>query len=265
MCLATATALTLAGCTGVSDNGPTVTHTVQPDATTPDSGAASGDSSATASTTARPAESPAPTAVPKKRVEIEWIRVSRENEQGHLESERLRIPTLKNVPKQVKSAFDAQVSKEVGELRDQFLKIDKGARIPEDYTEPSFIETRSEGSSIYKNKYASVLVKMNGAARLDGHITGTSFGFTMDVTTGNMVSLDNFVEISRGKLSALRTRELKRVLKQKHMSDDPWHVLDGVDEYAWMVSDKGVTFRYYAEFEGGWDYKFTLPWSELRG
>jgi hypothetical protein len=260
-------ALGLAACSGRSDSAPTVTRTVQPSssasnsATTPAATSDSASPSESASATAAPTTSEAP----KKPVRITWVQVNRDNEPGYMESERLSIPTLENVPKKVQNAFNTQVSRKVGALRDQFLEIDAGQSYSDAYTEPSFIKTRSNGSAIYNKKYASVIVQMDGAARGDGHITGTAFGITMDVTTGNPVSLDNFVGISKLQLATLQQRELKKVLAQKNMADDPWHVLDGSGPNAWMVSDKGITFRYYAVFEGGWDYTITLPWSDVRG
>ncbi|MGO3152944.1 MAG: hypothetical protein ACTIJJ_10050 [Galactobacter sp.] len=266
--------MSLVACSGGKDPAPTVTRTVQPSssasssASTPagTSGSASEAGTETASTSAAPSSTE-----PAEPVSIQWVQVDRRNESGHLATESLSVPTLKNAPEKVKKAFDARVSSQVQKMRkflleqqDRMLEYnDPNDPEVKDLLSQSYLKSSRAGSAIYKDRYASAIIDLDGAEGGGTHMTKVATSVTMDIESGEDVPLTDFVGLSRGQLESLLAENLKAELTKEGMADDPFRLLQNVDSYEWMVSDEGVTFRYLGIYEGGWDYVFTLPWSEL--
>ncbi|WP_291279149.1 hypothetical protein [Galactobacter sp.] len=258
-----ALALGLAACSGTPEPAPTVTKTVEP---------SSAGQSAMPSTESAPVTSAAPSSTePAEPVSIQWVQVDRRNESGHLATESLSVPTLKNAPEKVKKAFDARVSSQVQKTRKFLLEQQDGMLEYNDPNDPavkdllsqSYLKSSRAGSAVYKDRYASAIIDLDGAEGGGTHMTKVAASVTMDIQSGEEVPLTDFVGLSRSQLESLLAENLKAELTKEGMADDPFRLLQNVDSYEWMVSDKGVTFRYLSIYEGGWDYVFTLPWSEL--
>lgn len=259
--------LGLAACSGGSEPKPTVTKTVNAPAPSQSAtGSAAPASDPTPSTSVAP--SPTKHAEP---VTIDWVQVDRKNEPGHLATETLSVPTLKNATEQVKKAFDAQVSSKVQKMR-KFLLDQQTAMLQyndendpgtQDLLAQSYLKSSRSGSTVYKGRYASAIVDLDGAEGGGTHMTKVAFSVTVDVTNGKVVPLTEFVGVSKSQLDALLTDYLKEELKKDGAAEDPFRLLQNVDMYEWMVSDEGVTFRYLSIYEGGWDYTFTIPWDQL--
>jgi hypothetical protein len=231
--------LALAGCSGASAPTPTVTKTVD------------APSSSEASTPPTPSAS----ATPSKPVSITWVEVDHSGEPDHLESERLSIPTLENASDKVQKAFDAQVSKQVDQLRQAILP-EQVEYNPEGTG--SYLKSSKINSGVYQERYAGYVIALEGASGDATEKIPLSRSLTVDTTTGRAVPLQNFVDIPEARLRSMLLENLKQRGIDPSAYTDQYNVVDG--EYSWMPGHDGIFFRFDYMYT---DYTFTIPWSEL--
>lgn len=262
----------LTGCGGATDRAPAVTHTVtaggedQAQSAAPTTGAPSAEPSTSAPSPSTRSAAPSSSAsrTPKTSARIRWVQVDRNGLDGHMEKERLTVPTVEGVPSKVQDAFDTKVSDGVGEMRDAFLDI-QGKDEDDEPTKGSYLKTTEYDSFVYDGRYASAIFDLEGTeGDGGGHLTETAASATVDVRSGSIVPVSNFVDVSPRELRQLQREKLKNILHEQDDDEDRMHVLDTDIKPAWMVSDKGITFRYRARFETGFEHTFTIPWSDLR-
>jgi hypothetical protein len=177
--LAAALAIGLGACSAPSsDVVVTVTETARP------SGSPVGPSPTTE------ASSPAPSSEQKQPVSLAWTTTQRSSGPKNARyAEKLQVPYLKNAPEKINTAFNAAVSKQVDDARGYAEPM---ADADCDQVGLCPFDMRKLGGSVYKGQYASAIAAMHPYPG-GKHPWGLTMGITMDLDTGEQVSLDTFV------------------------------------------------------------------------